>query len=682
MSGDLTSDQHPAALPFDAPDKDFSSVHSKTAGSDSVPEGPAKPSSAAEVVSASTPPGKVDGTNGPAVGGGKRRSPSTRAERQEFFLPVSGFIWLYPEEVEVVNHPAFQRLGRVYQLGQAYVVYRGATHKRLEHALGAVHVVQRMIEAVGHNSEKKNKSPYPTSPLTKFEERFVRLGALVHDIGHIAAGHTVEDELSLIPRHDEDHRLDVVFGLEVSIDTKNSGKDVQAKEPTVATRTGWEWRDNKGRTLAELIDEFFAIYVPPSLAGKVTASQIVRMLIRKRPETGKDKYETIQTALEESSDIRLQISRDMIGNTICADILDYIHRDWYHVGKPKPFDERLLQYMEVRNLGNPTTLPSQDDRFVISLGRRPNLRTDAVSNILELLEWRYQLCESVLFHKTKLAAAAMLDRALYELWGDSGMDIERTLLPLSDEELMSTCRELARKRASSERSQQYKPGEVAERLLGALEKRQLFKPLSTRFFADLPADVAAEVKRVYAGANGDTKAAAASRNRVLRVLESDFGLTSGSLTMYCPRGVNAKIAEVQIAVGPEIKPFNRYEEEHNEHLAGGHLDAQLRRFRRLWRVHFFIDSSERERLAERVPLLQQAIEKLALGHVVDEETPGRVARSLAGVLIQIKDSPWAGAKLRDATSAAYRDAAASLGSYPMGCDSIRAYIEPTTKASS
>ena len=57
---------------------------------------------------------------------------SRKADRQEIFLPVSGFVWLHPEEISVVNHPAFQRLGRIYQLGQSYVVFRGATHKRLE----------------------------------------------------------------------------------------------------------------------------------------------------------------------------------------------------------------------------------------------------------------------------------------------------------------------------------------------------------------------------------------------------------------------------------------------------------------------------------------------------------------------------------------------------------------------
>ena len=79
---------------------------------------------------------------------------STKADRQEFFLPVTGFAWFYPEEVDVINHPAFQRLARINQLGQAHLVFRGATHKRIEHVLGAVCIAQRMISAVQFNAEK------------------------------------------------------------------------------------------------------------------------------------------------------------------------------------------------------------------------------------------------------------------------------------------------------------------------------------------------------------------------------------------------------------------------------------------------------------------------------------------------------------------------------------------------
>ena len=124
--------------------------------------------------------------------------------------------------------------------------------------------------------------------------------------------------------------------------------------------------------------------------------------------------------------------------------------------------------------------------------------------------------------------------------------------------------------------------------------------LSTRFYGDLPADVVAAIEKMYGAEAADKKQAATNRNRVLRVLESDFGLHVGSFAMYCPGNMNAKIARVKIAVGDDIAEFAEYERRHNDQLAGGHLDAQLRRFRRLWRVHFFIDPKEKSNLGERL----------------------------------------------------------------------------------
>jgi len=258
-----------------------------------------------------------------------------KEQRQEFFLPVSGFVWLYPEEVRVVDHPTFQRLGRINQLGQTYVVYRGATHKRIEHSLGAVHVAQRMIEAVEHNG-RKNQLDGETRrrKLRDSEWRFIRLGALLHDIGHLAAGHTIEDELSLLGKHDADRRLDKIFESD-------------------------SWLDEQGRTLAKVIDGEYAKYVPASLRDKVSASVLVRLLIRKTPGEGhQDDHGNEETLAAAAADFAHQVCKDMIGNTICADILDYLYRDWYHIGKPRPFDDRLLQYMEVR------TVPNKSDCFV------------------------------------------------------------------------------------------------------------------------------------------------------------------------------------------------------------------------------------------------------------------------------------------------------------------------------
>jgi len=581
---------------------------------------------------------------------------SSKADRQEFFLPVSGFVWLFPEEVEVVDHPAFQRLGRIYQLGQAYLVYRGATHKRLEHVLGALRIVQRMMDAVARNSEK-NDGVDRAPALSEGEERFVRLGTLLHDIGHVAAGHTVEDELNLIPKHDGDERLDLIFN-------------------------GAEWLDHKGRTLGALIDAEFRRYVPKELAKKgMSPSTIVRLLIRKAPDPEKDDHRDAVDLLKSSASIRLEVCRDMIGDTICADLLDYIHRDWYHVGKPRPFDDRLLQYMEIHR-GVPGGQPGRrdaSDKFVISLGNRPKIRTDAISNILELLEWRYQLAEAVLFHRTKLAAAAMLDRALYELWGRAKdrSEIVGFLLRLSDEEMLSQCREQADAlEKDTHESQEARDGaRMVSKLMVALERRQLFSHLSTRFYSDLPGDVVVRAQKLYGKDPEDPGAPPTNRNNVLKMLEADFALPPGSLSMYCPAGVNQKIAQVKIAVSGEIKTFATYEEEHHEQLAGGHLAAQLRRFARLWRIHFFIDPKVKDQLGDGLYLLQQAIEKLVLGHLVDEEDYERVGLSIAKSLVQVEGCQWKGRQVYSSIDAA-RDSAVSPGSYPLGAPSIRSFIGP------
>lgn len=591
----------------------------------------------------------------------------TKGERQEFFIPVSGFIWLYPEEVRVVDHPAFQRLGKIYQLGQTYLVYRGATHKRFEHALGSVHIVQRMIDALRHTHEKANlRRAAKGLMLNEHEERFIRLGALLHDVGHIAAGHTVEDELGLIGKHDHDDRLDMLL-----VDRDRY------------------WVDSSDKTLGELIDSEFTTFVPPELAKEeITASHIVRLLVRKPPKKN-DNYSDQQSCLERSSALRLNICRDMIGNTICADILDYIHRDWYHIGKSRPFDERILQYMEIRSRTRQPILQgnlpasASDDEFVISLGKRPKIRTDAISSILELLEWRYQLAETVLFHRTKLAGAAMLDRALFELWadGDKGK-IEKFLLPLSDEQMVAECRKEAEELARSTKSEtDLQRGTVASKLLSCLEKRQLFTGLCTFTFADLPGDVHARIQSTYGRSEGENNSAPANRARALRILEDDFKLPPGSLAIYCPTAaMNAKIAEVKIAVGEETEKFCVYEENHSRELSGGHLDAQLHRFKRLWRVHFFIDRAVKQKLKTGnelvLKLLRDAVEKLVLGNLRPDEDPEQVAESFAISLTATNDSPWLGHKMRNESArAAYRDASAASAVYPTGTTSIRSYID-------
>ena len=61
--------------------------------------------------------------------------------------PVHGFIRVkYNSALRCINHPYFQRLRNIAQLGLTHVVYPGAVHSRFHHALGAFHLMQVAIE--------------------------------------------------------------------------------------------------------------------------------------------------------------------------------------------------------------------------------------------------------------------------------------------------------------------------------------------------------------------------------------------------------------------------------------------------------------------------------------------------------------------------------------------------------
>ena len=100
--------------------------------------------------------------------------------------PVFGFIKI-PRGLlyGIVEHPLFQRLNRINQLGLASVVYPGARHTRFQHSLGAFHL---MTEAVRSLQEKGNF-------IFDLEAEAVEAAILMHDIGHGPFSHVLENTL-------------------------------------------------------------------------------------------------------------------------------------------------------------------------------------------------------------------------------------------------------------------------------------------------------------------------------------------------------------------------------------------------------------------------------------------------------------------------------------------------------
>jgi HD superfamily phosphohydrolase len=100
--------------------------------------------------------------------------------------PVYGFI-RFPEKelMQIINHPWFQRLRRIKQMGMADLVYPGAVHTRFAHSLGACHLAGKAMDELRAKGFATNSDEYLAT----------RMAALLHDVGHGPFSHSLEKSL-------------------------------------------------------------------------------------------------------------------------------------------------------------------------------------------------------------------------------------------------------------------------------------------------------------------------------------------------------------------------------------------------------------------------------------------------------------------------------------------------------
>ena len=97
--------------------------------------------------------------------------------------PIYGFITIPNELIyDLIEHPYFQRLRRISQMGLSYLVYPGAHHTRFHHAIGAMHIMQRAIEVLRFKEVR----------ISDDEETALLVAILLHDIGHGPFSHAME----------------------------------------------------------------------------------------------------------------------------------------------------------------------------------------------------------------------------------------------------------------------------------------------------------------------------------------------------------------------------------------------------------------------------------------------------------------------------------------------------------
>jgi len=120
--------------------------------------------------------------------------PGPNNKRKIINDPVYGFITI-PDELlfDVIEHPFFQRLRRIKQLGLTHLVYPGALHTRFHHALGAMYLVNEAIESLR----------WKGIDISPDEEQAVLLAILLHDIGHGPFSHALENCIVYDVTHEE-----------------------------------------------------------------------------------------------------------------------------------------------------------------------------------------------------------------------------------------------------------------------------------------------------------------------------------------------------------------------------------------------------------------------------------------------------------------------------------------------
>ena len=354
--------------------------------------------------------------------------------------------------------------------------------------------------------------------------RLARLGSLLHDLPHVPFGHTLEDEFQLLKRHDV----------------------------------------NEERINALLRD------------GEIGA------ILRER--LGEAEFDELQAVLFAKSDddfaqLQFPFVGDIVGNTVCADLLDYVRRDLTACGMPVALGERFLDYLTLTT--DDEGRPVDRRRVALNLDKAGMPRPDVESEVVKLLEYRYELAERVYFHHSKNAASVMIGRAVQEAGfaaGEDGpLELDENFRRLSDELLLHALAEPELEKALS-----LATAEVGDRKLAAsLAQRVIARDLYKIAYLAVHDDVADGVARITAEYGQPTGR---------RLLENDLadraGLPGGAVLVHVPREkMMTKNADVRVrtSVG-EVITLNDWDARHSRRVL-----SLNEAHRRLWHVTVYVD---------------------------------------------------------------------------------------------
>ncbi|KAG2387055.1 hypothetical protein C9374_002090 [Naegleria lovaniensis] len=294
--------------------------------------------------------------------------------------PVHGHIRIANNLFRYIDHPLFQRLRDLKQLGGMYYVFPGASHNRFEHSIGTAYLAGEWLRLLKANSD-------PDIKVTEREIFLVQVAALCHDLGHGPFSHTFEDCF-----------------------VRNNPKLAKKFDHEMASCLLLEFINDDFKKK----NDFYENDKNESHILQPTELQMVKNMIKGKKNNKEQRaflYEIVHN--EETG--------------IDVDKFDYLARDCRNCDLPLGFrSERLLQFSKIMRV---------DNVYKICFEKREAF------NLFNMFTTRVSLHKQIYSHRVVKAIELMIGDVLQKV--DSAFDITETLHTLGDNNLSLKDKEAA-----------------------------------------------------------------------------------------------------------------------------------------------------------------------------------------------------------------------------------------------
>lgn len=267
--------------------------------------------------------------------------------------------------------------------------------------------------------------------------------------------------------------------------------------------------------------------------------------------------------------------RQIVSGTVCSDILDYLARDAYFTGLHLQVDPRVTSYFKIDR---------ETSNLYIDLTKHELLREDILSEIVRMLEARYYFSERVYYHHAKVAAGAMIARAVELALSEDAVK-EEDFYDQTDESVLELLL-----RATESSSNEVRDSVRA--LVSKFRVRSLYKRACV-FPRYENTEVQEELVRNFFAAGGAQKKAEAEA-RIESLVRSATG-QEVDVIVYCPaRRMQLKEASMHVHWPGEssVAPLSNHADQIPR------LADLERSYRNLWKFYVFADTSDPVLLAK------------------------------------------------------------------------------------